>query len=114
VNGSAFTGKTNGGPLLIQMNVFMTDGFSHGSCQTLIDGVWAGSFGALPVSGDPIGKEGAIFLGGGGYRLFAPSRVYPNVPAGSHKFEVQCASDYAGLLVNGSNMTSSISVIELR
>ena len=88
ITGSGFIGTTHGRPLLIQVLVPLNSAGGSVSCQPAIDGVWAG-VNAFPTldTWDPT-KEG--FFGGTGYVLWSTSRVYSNVPAGTHTFSIQC------------------------
>jgi len=117
VSGSTITATTNGGPLLIQMNVYMAGG-SHATCRPTIDGVWAEDFASLPISPtDPYWTEGILGVGitGDAWHAWNKSRIYFNVPAGSHMFRIQCATDEGTLTIGSSpTVTSSWSIIELR
>lgn len=109
---------STGGPLMIFMNVVMTGG-GHSSCQPMIDGTWAGQSGGFPSPPGsavaPSWREGLIQTSGGGSRLWTPTRVYPNVPAGDHTFELQCATDMGTMSVNNNgSVVSSLSILELR
>lgn len=121
INESQFQMTTAGGSLLVALNIQLNGG-SHGTCQTIIDGQWAGSYsqGAVPgpVNGaDVYWKEGLQAVGccGGGWRPWRVTRIYPGVPAGTHTFAVQCATDGGTMTsCDGSSVSGcSISVVEL-
>jgi hypothetical protein len=105
---------TTGKPLLITMNLSLNGG-SHGTCRPMIDGVWAGTYGGLPNPGDPFWQEGLIGVGvvGGAWARWNLSRIYPAVPAGSHTFQVQCATDGGTMQSCGTTIACSFGVIEL-
>ena len=113
VSGSQFTATTYGGDLEISMNVFINGG-SHSTCQPIIDGQWAGSYAGLPNPGDPYWKEGLTYTGATGWHNWNPTRIYPNVPAGSHAFAIQCATDSgtAGIC-NAGSVGCNMSFVEL-
>ena len=117
VPASEVTATIGGGPLLVQMNLSL-EGGSHSTCRPIIDGQWAGDFsGQIKSYGDPYWTEGVIATGccGGGLRAWTTSKVYTDVPPGSHTFAVQCATDGGILVVNdGGSRFSSWSVTELK
>ena len=86
--GSGFTATTHGRPLLIQVVLPLVSNGGGVSCQPAIDGTWAGAFAFPTIDPSNVSKEG--FFGGTGYVLWQTSRVYSNVPAGSHQFSMQC------------------------
>jgi len=106
---------TDGGALLINLNLYMSGG-SHGSCQPVIDGQWAGAYSDMPVNGDPYWKEGLVAVGaaGPGWRDWTTAKAYPGVPAGLHTFALQCVTDGGNLQVSGPTIYSSWNVIELQ
>jgi len=108
---------TAGGPLLISMSVYVAGG-GHATCRPVIDGRWAGDFALLSKSADdPFWTEGLVAVGvlGNAFQAWSKTRVYFGVPAGTHTFMIQCATD-DGTLTIGSDpqVRSSWSVIELR
>jgi hypothetical protein len=113
---SQFTATTSGGDLLINMNLTFISASAHGTCQPTIDGVWAGSYGGLPNPGDPFWREGLECAScGGGWHQWSTSRIYPGVPAGTHNFAIQCASDSQPLRVcNDTSIGCNWNFIELR
>ncbi len=116
VTNSAINMTTTGGDLLVSMNLSMNGG-SHSTCRTIVDGQWAGSFGGLPNSGDPFWQEGLNYTGAaaGGWHAWATTRLYPNIPAGPHLLQIQCATDGATLGVcNSPSVACYWSVLEVR
>ena len=113
ISGSTFTMTTLGGALLINMNLFVSGG-SHITCQPIIDGLWAGSYGSLPNPGDPFWKEGLVNSGLGGWHPWTTSRLYPGVPPGPHTFAAQCTTDSGtGAYCAGASIGCSMNVIEI-
>jgi hypothetical protein len=114
ITDSTFMMQTNGGDLMITMDISLNGG-SHGTCQPIIDGQWAGSYGNLPKTNDVYWKEGLQAVGccGGGWRKWTASRIYPGVPAGMHNFTVQCATDSGTMSAGEPSASSSWSVVEL-
>ncbi|MBI4702884.1 MAG: collagen-like protein [Deltaproteobacteria bacterium] len=115
ITGSAFSAKTNGGPLQITVNTYLQNG-SHATCQPIIDGQWAGSFGGLPDYGSPYWREGLTCSScwSGNWVPWNKTRVYPGVGAGTHNFAVQCATDGGTLYVcNAGSVGCQIVVVEL-
>jgi hypothetical protein len=107
---------TTGGDLMIQMGLSLIGG-SHASCRPIIDGVWAGTYGGLPNTGDPFWQEGLLCVGAcsGNWQRWAATRIYPGVPAGAHAFQIQCVTDGATLTVCGSSSVGCYwSVVELK
>lgn len=115
---STRTVTTNGGPLLIHVNVALNGG-ANATCAPFIDGRWAGEYGGLPNDNpdpaSPFWREGFVQTQWGAVH-WSPTRVYPNVPAGTYMFDVRCASDSGGLRVNAPPSISSsyVSIVELR
>jgi hypothetical protein len=113
IQGSAFTMTTLGGALLINLNLFVSGG-SHITCQPIIDGLWAGSYGGLPNPGDPFWKEGLVNSGVGGWHPWTTSRLYRGVPPGTHTFAAQCTTDSGtGAYCAGTSIGCSMNVIEI-
>ena len=104
---SQMTATTQGGALLIEMDLSLNGG-SHGTCRPVIDGQWAATFNGEPDPGGPFWPEGLIATGccGGGWRKWSSSRVYVNVPAGPHTFAVQCATDGGTMQMSGGPSSS--------
>jgi len=115
VPASVAVGTTQGGPLMILMDLSFTGG-SHAVCQPIIDEQWAGDYSGQAKPTGPFWVEGVIATGagGGGYRKWATSRLYMGVPSGTHTFAIQCATDGGTLSVNGPDIYSSWTVLELR
>ena len=122
VAGSDFSGSTTGGPLMVNMGISLMGG-NNATCALFVDSLWAGEYGGLPKGPTPNApwwREGLMhmFIAGtsGDWRQWAPTRVYPGVPAGTHDFQVRCATDLLTLQVNnaGGSIQSYISVIELK
>lgn len=123
LTGSSLTASTKGGDLLININIFARtmsnfETGQHITCQPIIDGVWAGSYGGLPNPGD-LWREGLTCTGcdingrGNNWTTFAISRMYPAVPAGTHTFAVQClANEFFGQFCD-NNVGCSMNFIEL-
>lgn len=134
LTGSDFQATTSGAPLLIQVSVHMRDNDATpivpdqvASCAPFIDNQWAGDYGALPLGG--IGLD--LFEGATqttrtaaqfGWRQWNTARVYPNVPAGAHTFDVRCRTNAGTVGVNADGtiapayafIPSYLSVIELQ
>lgn len=106
---SEVTASTQGGALLIQMDLSLVNG-SHGTCRPLIDGQWAGDFAGepRPPNDSPFWTEGLMAVGccGGGWRRWTSNRVYTQVPAGPHTFAVQCATDGGNMQLSGGPFSS--------
>ena len=116
VANSSVTATTRGGPLQIFTSISLNAaGGSTTTCQPIVDGSWAGSFSGMPSFGDPFWKEGLMYTGDGAWHVWTGNRVYPNIPAGSHTFAVQCATNTgtAGYC-NSANVGCSLTVIELQ
>lgn len=116
-SGSRAAATTQGGALLILMDLSLNGG-SHSVCRPVIDDVWAGDFsGQAKPPSDVYWVEGLMATGccGGGWRKWTTSRLYTGVPAGTHTFAVQCATDGSLLRVNdGYSVFSSWTVLEVR
>jgi hypothetical protein len=114
VSGSTFTATTNGGPLLIFIDVSLNGG-SHATCRPVIDGVWAGTYGGLSKSpSDPFWTEGLVGVGaiGSGWQKWSKTRLYQGVPAGIHTFGVECATDGGTLTVGTTSVGASAGFVE--
>lgn len=112
VGGSNLPLVTTGRPLLITMNITLSNG-SHGSCRPTVNGIWAGSFGGYPGN-DPFWQEGMVYMGlGAQFARFSLSRIYVNVPAGNNFFQVQCTTDAGTMQSCGTSIGCSFGVIEL-
>jgi hypothetical protein len=111
---STFTAITHGGPLLIYTRLFLTATTtgSHGSCQPVVDGVWAGTAGGLPDPGN-YWREGLVLTATTGWHAWTPQRLYPGIPAGQHTFAVQCITDTGSLTEGDTSIGSSFGFIEL-
>jgi hypothetical protein len=90
LSGSGFAGSTQGNPLLIQATVPLLNSSTGGmACQPAIDGKWAGTWEfPNPNAAADVYKDGII--ANLGYVTWTSSRVWSNVPAGSHWFSIQC------------------------
>ena len=97
---SKLTAKTNGGPLLVFMNIQLANG-SHHTCQLIVDGKWAGAYSSDPqmnnVSGDDVRWKNGLQFSGGWWNPWNQTRVFDGIPAGTHAFAVQCTSDGGGM-----------------
>lgn len=115
IPGSSFTATTYGGSLMINLNLYIIGaGGSHSTCQPTIDGNWAGAYGGLPNPGDPFWKEGLVFSGAGGWVAWTTNRLYPGVPAGTHTFAVQCATNSGSAgYCNASSIGCSMNFLEI-
>lgn len=111
---SVFLGTTNGGPLLITVNVpLFASSPSHSACRPTVDGQWAGSFAALSPPA-VVWHEGQILTSSSGIRGWSVARAYPNIPSGEHIFAVECATDTPNpVFASGPNLPLSIGVVEL-
>lgn len=132
--GSEFQAATDGGALLIQMNVHMRNAGSgappapvveqDSTCAPFIDNQWAGDYGGLPVGAGSAPAEGImqttrLATQPFGWRQWAPSRVYAGVAAGVHTFDVRCATNAGNLAINSAGgafplFPSYISIVEVR
>lgn len=114
---SAITLTTTGGDVLVQMAIALNGG-SHASCRTIVDGLWAGSYGGLASAGDPFWQEGLQCVGacaGGNWQRWSATRLYPGIPAGQHTFQIQCVSDSGTLGVcSAGSIACYWSILELR
>ncbi|MHB8576442.1 MAG: hypothetical protein ACYDCQ_14050 [Dehalococcoidia bacterium] len=88
---SQFSATTNGGPLMIYMDLYVSGG-SDVSCQPIVDGQWAGLYGNLPNPGN-FWREGLVNSGVGGWHPWQSQRVYAGISAGQHTFAAQCETD---------------------
>ena len=116
INASLMNITTSGGPLLITVNTYLNGG-SHSTCRPIIDGVWAGTYGGLPNSGDPFWQEGLIVTGAspGNWWPWNKTRLYPGIPAGNHTLQVQCATNSGTLGVcNDGSVACSVHFVELK
>ncbi len=116
--GSSTIGTTQGGPLMISMDVIMRFG-SHATCRPTVDGAWAGDYLPEPkYAGDPYWTEGLMAVGVSdpNFKRWVSTRVYLAVPAGPHTFAIQCATDQGTLEVGigGNQGWSHWSAIELK
>lgn len=113
---SGFTGVTRGGPLLVVVNTIF-DGSApriQSACQPLVDGQWAGAYAPLAdASGDALNYVEGVVVWQGGLQPWMRSRVYPGIPAGSHRFSLRCYADASGL-PTGVGFASSLAVVELQ
>lgn len=108
VRGSETSGVTNGGTLVIVMDLTVTGG-NNTTCRPVIDGEWAGAAGGQDTSrtNGMYWVEGMIYTGGAGWKKWAPTRVFHGVPAGSHAFWIECTNDSGTGLVNDHGDTYS-------
>jgi len=124
VAGSTLNVTTSGGPLLITTNLpmiaYRTDSSAPTptfACEPRIDGVWAGTFGALPGT-DMYLREGRhASLPSGSSELsdnWSRSRLYPGVPAGTHTLTVYCRVFTSSVVVTfcSGGQSCSLSVVE--
>jgi hypothetical protein len=114
--GSQFTATTNGGDLLVFMSIPLLGSGSHSTCRPMIDGSWAGSYASLPLSpNEPYWTEGLVLTNSSGWALWAPTKLYRSIPAGSHTFSVQCATNTGTLTIgNAGTIGMSWGFTELR
>lgn len=119
--GSEVGAIVGGGPLLVQMNVSLSYG-GHRTCRpVIIETVsggsvvqWLGDYSSQtkPYS-DPFWTEG--WTSSYSPIMWATSKIYTDVPAGTHTFALQCATDSSFVEVNdGYSLFSSWSVTELK
>ena len=111
IPGSAFTFMSEGGPLLINvdMSLYSPD-IQTASCRPMIDGRWAGDFGGFPYSSR--WTEGLNYADH--WTLWSKTRVYPGVPAGGHTFNMECTKDgFSNLTVGHAIVPLSVSVLEM-
>ncbi|MBS2032549.1 MAG: hypothetical protein JST54_32045 [Deltaproteobacteria bacterium] len=116
VANSSITATTRGGPLQIFTNISLNGATgSHTTCQPIVDGSWAGSYSGMTNFGDPFWKEGLVYTGDGTWHVWSSSRVYTGIPAGSHTFAVQCATNTgtAGYC-NAGSVGCSLTIVELQ
>ena len=88
------------------------------TCRPLIDDQWAGSFAGL--SWDANDQEGAhreAYQSDGHHGMWNRSRIYTDIPPGSHTVKIQCLSDqnnfYSGEHANGSMLVRDVEVISV-
>jgi hypothetical protein len=102
VTGSQFTATTSGKPLLMYMELSLDNlstSDSNTTCEPIVDGLWAGSYGALPSTN--IYREGVILLRGD-WRRWSVHRIYPGIPAGTHTFAIRCHTTQGTLRIGGT------------
>lgn len=106
LTGSSFTVKTKGGPLEIELSIPLVGG-SHSACRPIVDNQWAGSYESLPSS--YIWHEGLDQTGyssGTIKRMWHRTRVYNNIPAGTHTVAVQCRTDQGTVTAGRTGATA--------
>jgi len=99
---------TKGGPLEIETNVPLTGGYQS-ACRPLVDQRWAGSFQDLPDA--YVWHEGADLTGYRGTtikRMWKRSRVYYDIPPGTHSVGLQCVTSSGTLEVGRAGATALI------
>lgn len=109
LTGSSSSLKTSGGPLEIELSIPLVGG-SHSTCRPTIDGKWAGFYESLPET--YIWHEGLDNTGYGSgtvRRLWNRTRVYKNIPAGTHTLAVQCRTD-SGTLTAGRTGSTALTI----
>lgn len=110
--GPSLTITTQGGPLLIVLDMYAVGG-SHASFQPLVDGVWAGSYSGMLDPGN-FWREGLLYTGGGTWQQWSKSKIYPGIPAGTHTVRVQALTDGGTLAVGNSSVPCALQIIELQ
>jgi hypothetical protein len=114
VTPSEVTFTSEGGPLLIiadlSVNAAVAQTFS---CRPIIDGQWAGVYGGYPFA--PTWTEGTLTTFPGAWSMWAKTRLYTGVPAGTHTFAMQCLKEALDkpMSVGHDVVPSSISVLEM-
>lgn len=109
--GTATTANTSGGALLISLNVYMLGGNANAACRPVVDGIWAGTYGALD---SPFWMEGLTHLTTSDWKPWTTTRLYPGIPAGTHSFAVQCLVDSGIMTVSDTSIPSSMVVVEVK
>jgi len=61
----------------------------------------------------PKAKMVDLNTAGGVWTMWSTSRVYPGIAAGTHQFDVRCATDSGTVQIN-AGVASNVSVIELK
>ena len=110
LDGSAGKISSSGGPLEIELSIPMVGG-DHSTCRPTVDGSWAGTLAGLPSS--YIWHEGLDrtgYAGGTIRRMFKRTRVYYQVPAGTHTVAVQCRTD-SGTVQAGSSSSTALWIV---
>ncbi|HEX8247680.1 MAG TPA: hypothetical protein VF599_05895 [Pyrinomonadaceae bacterium] len=87
---SEVTFTTSGGALFIFTDITLHNTTALSACEPIIDNQWAGSFGNYPLA-DSMWREGMIVTNG--YTRWSKSRIYTNIPAGTHTLAIQCVSN---------------------
>ena len=118
VPGSESAISTTGGTLLVTVALTISSpslsAATTVTCRPTIDGVWAGTYGALPDPG--LWAEGALTVApAAGMARWDKTRIYSGIPAGTHNIAIQCYTSAAPARINASDnsIVSSSSVVEL-
>jgi hypothetical protein len=111
IPGSTVAFASEGGPLLINVDLSLfTTVQQSTSCRPMIDGRWAGDFGAYPYS--PDWTEGINYTDF--WTQWSKTRVYTGIPAGGHVLTMECRkADFADLTVGHQVVPQSISILEM-
>ena len=108
---SQMTFASEGGPLLINVELSALAAGTHFSCRPMVDGVWAGTY-----SGYPYSDKWTEGLNGSTERwtMWSKTRIYVGVPAGDHSMVIQCRKDGEPPMMLGHEIVpSSVSVLEM-
>jgi hypothetical protein len=102
---------SNGGPLLISIDMTMrTNGQAFG-CRPMVDDQWAGLYGAYVYIDrwtEGLTRTDSV------WQMWAKSRVYVGIPAGTHVLTVQCRKDSTMEAEVGTvTVPQSVSVLEM-
>ena len=111
---SETTVTTEGGPLQISIDVSMTTTTNQTfSCRPTIDGEWAGHFGNYAYAAT--WTEGTMTTYASVWTMWAKTRVYTGVPAGTHTVAVQCLRESmtSPITVGHAVVPGSLSVLEM-
>ena len=114
IAGSAFSGTTNGGTLLISLALpILNDSPTHATCQVTIDNKWAGSYGNFPNPGDVGWREGLMGTDPEYWHMWTNTKIYSGVPAGTHTFAIQCATNGGTAHYCDTSVNCSLTFVEL-
>lgn len=98
--------EADGGVVRISWAVPLSGG-SHSACRPRVDGTVAGAF-----ESDTVGyrwSEGLVYTADG-WNMHNRTRLYGNIPSGSHTLTLECATDNGSVALGNSRMGASMSV----
>jgi hypothetical protein len=103
-SGLSLTFTSNGGPVEIGMSIPMETG-SHSACRPIVDG-------APLTAGEPdvfsyIWHNGIVYTADG-WAMWDRTRIYHNIPAGTHTLQAQCRTDSGTVYAGHGSMQSHL------